>query len=95
MGSTGVLVAVVLTGFKYMESRSSKRNGGGLAAKVALLESEVKKQAGEIAGMKKTLDEFHDAFRHFREEVRLTWAKERAREEVLREVRKDNSASGG
>ena len=95
MGSTGALVAVVLTGFKFMESRASKRNGGNLAAKVALLEAEVKKQAIEIAAMKETLDDFHDSFRHFREEVRLTWAKEKAREDALREVRKEREREGG
>jgi vacuolar-type H+-ATPase subunit I/STV1 len=87
MGSTGALVAVVLTGFKFVESRANKRNGGNLAAKVALLEAEVKKQAVEIASMKETLEEFHDSFREFREEVRLTWAKEKAREDAIREMR--------
>jgi len=93
MGSTGALVAVVLTGFKFMESRANKRNGGTLSAKVALLESEVKKQAVEIAAMKETLEEFHDSFREFREEVRLTWAKEKAREEAFREARQEREGS--
>ena len=89
MGSTGALVAVVLTGFKFMESRANKRNGGDICAKVAALEVTVKEQAGEIAAMKETLNDFHEAFRVFREEVRLTWAKEQAREEAIRELRNE------
>ena len=77
-----------------MESRANKRSGGTLSAKVALLEVEVKKQAVEIAAMKETLEEFHDAFREFREEVRLTWAKEKAREDALREVRQEREREG-
>ena len=89
MGSTGALVAIVLTGFKFVESRANKRSGGDICVRVSALEDTVKKQAGEIVAMKEALDDFHDSFRHFREEVRLTWAKEQAREEALREVRQE------
>jgi len=94
MGSTGALVAVVLTGFKYMESRANKRNGGDICARVAALEVTVKEQAGEITAMKDTLEDFHEAFRVFREEVRLTWAKEQAREEAMREFERKNREAG-
>ena len=89
MGSTGVLVAAVLTGFKYMEVRSSKKNGGDICARVTHLEKEVSDLKEEVSELKEALYTFNKDFLQFREEVRLTWARQEAKAEVLREVKRE------
>jgi outer membrane murein-binding lipoprotein Lpp len=87
MGSTGVLVALVLTCFKYLESKSSKQGNNNLCSRVSVLEREVSELSERVDTLSEKLDTFHSDFQTFREEVRLTWAKSEAREEAIRELR--------
>ena len=87
MGSTGALVAVVLTAFKIFEAKSAKRNGGTVYTKVEMLEKEVDELKESIEKMEDKLDTFHRDFCIFREEIRLHLAKQAVREEVLKEIK--------
>ena len=89
MGSTGVFLAFALTAYKLHEARSAKKNGGTVYTRVTILEEQVSDMKETVASMENKLDSFHGDFLSFREEVRLTWARQQAKEEVLREVRNE------
>ena len=89
MGSTGALVAIILTAFKAIEVRSSKKSGGSLHIRVSALEVELTNNTAKLSKCEERLESFHRDFREFREEVRLSWARQQAREEVIKEVTKN------
>ena len=92
MGSTGALVAVILTAFKVYDNKSSKRNGGSVSEKMAVMEKEVADCKETLESMGSDIKELCDQFRDFREEVRLHLTRQSVREEILREVK--SNASG-
>lgn len=85
-GSNGLILALVLAAFKAFEFKKAKSNGGTLSSRLTILESRVSDLSEEVGSIQSELHEFHTRFMEFREEVRLTWAKQQAREETLREV---------
>ena len=87
-GLTAALVAMVLAVTKLVQGLAVKKNGSDIPAKLAVLEAKMHTLNCDLKEIKNTTDEINDNFFQFREEVRLYWA----RETVLREVKKNESA---
>jgi len=85
-GSNGLILAIVLAGYKAIETVKAKKNGGTVYTRITILENRVKDLGDEMNTIQTELHTFHREFCEFREEVRLTWARQKAREETLKEV---------
>jgi len=86
-GSNGLVLALVLAAFKAIEFKKAKQNGGTVYTRITVLENRVKDLGDEVNDIQTELHQFHIQFCEFREEVRLMWAKQQAREETLKEVK--------
>lgn len=91
MGSNGVLVAIVLAAFKALETRSAKKNGGTVYARVAVLEAKVTELTGEIERLYDKIGAFHRDFCIHRENVRLHWARSEGAKEALASRERDTT----
>jgi len=78
-GGNGVLLAVVLAAFKALEVRAAKKNGGTVYSRCEALTKEVE-------GLQEKLNSFHRDFMVHREQMRIFFAKEEAKQEVRREL---------
>lgn len=85
-GSNGLIFAIILAAFKAIEIRKAKSNGGTIYTRITVLENRVRDLGDEVNEIQTELHQFHTQFCQFREEVRLMWAKQKAREDTLREV---------
>jgi len=85
-GSNGLVFAIVLAAFKAIELKKAKQNGGTVYSRITILENRVKDLGDGVNEIQTELHQFHVQFCEFREEVRLTWARQQAREETLKEV---------
>ena len=83
-GSTGLLVALILTAFRYIESKQNKRNGDDVCVRVTVLEKTVEELSNKLEAVEDELSSLRKEFREFREEARLTWARQQAKEDALR-----------
>jgi hypothetical protein len=98
-GSNGLILAVVLTAFRFAESQKAKKNGGTVYDRVNILSEKIASLServsvmevnmGELVGELEKLTEYNRAFhRDFmihRENVRLQWAKDEGAKEALKE----------
>ena len=78
-GGNGVLLAVVLAAFKALEARAAKKNGGPVYSRCEALTKEVESLAEK-------LNSFHRDFMVHREQMRIFFAKEEAKQEIRREL---------
>ena len=78
-GGNGVLLAVVLAAFKALETRAAKKNGGTVYSRCEALTKEVESLAEK-------LNSFHRDFMVHREQMRIFFAKEEAKQEIRREL---------
>ena len=78
-GGNGVLLAVVLAAFKALENRTAKKNGGTVYSRCEALTKEVESLAEK-------LNSFHRDFMVHREQMRIFFAKEEAKQEIRREL---------
>jgi len=87
-GLVAALVALVLAVAKFVQGMSKKSSGGGETnTQLALIEAKLGTMADDIKEVSESLQEISDRFFQFREEMRLHMT----REQVLREVRKNES----
>ena len=78
-GGNGVLLAVVLAAFKALEARAAKKNGGTVYSRCEALTKEVE-------SLSEKLNSFHRDFMVHREQMRIFFAKEEAKQEIRREL---------
>jgi archaellum component FlaC len=90
-GLTAALVALVLALTKFVQSQMSKRNGGDVCTKIALLQSQVDELKSDVADVKRSTEQISSSFVEFREEMRLNWQRVEVREQVLREVKNEST----
>jgi len=86
---TAALVGVMMALIKLVEKQMAKKNGGSVYTRISLLELQVKELQGNVEALAEKTSDFHREFCEFREEVRINWTKQVAREEALREVRRE------
>ena len=86
---TAALVGVVMALIKLVEKQMPKKNGGTVYTRISLLELQVKELQDNVEQLTEKTSDFHREFCEFREEVRINWTKQTAREEALREVRRE------
>ena len=98
-GSNGVILAVVLTAFKFAEAQKAKKNGGTvydrvnilsekiakLNERVSLLEANISELVGELEKLTEYNRSFHRDFMVHRKNVRLQWARSEGAKEALKE----------
>jgi hypothetical protein len=78
----------VLAVAKFVQGMAAKKNSGGdINTQLALIEAKLGTMADDIKEVSESLQEISDRFFQFREEMRLHMT----REQVLREVRKNES----
>ena len=88
-GLVAALVVMVLAVAKFVQGMAAKKNSGGdMGTQLALIEAKLGTMADDIKEVSESLQEISDRFFQFREEMRLHMT----REQVLREVRKNESA---
>ena len=78
-GGNGVVLGVVLAAFKALEARAAKKNGGTVYSRCEALTKEVESLAEK-------LNSFHRDFMVHREQMRIFFAKEEAKQEIRREL---------
>ncbi len=88
-GLVAALVALVLAVAKFVQGMAAKKvsGGGETNTQLALIEAKLGTMADDIKEVSESLQEISDRFFQFREEMRLHMT----REQVLREVRKNES----
>ena len=90
-GLTAALVAMVLAVTRLVQGQMSKRNGGGIVTKIALLESQIVDLRDDVADVKSSTDQTNSQLVELREEMRLNWQRVQVREQVLREIKNESS----
>ena len=85
MGGQGALVAVVLAAFKMLESRAAKKTGNEADSRIEVLALKLEQCETVLTAAVSELKDFRGEFVEFREEVRLTWEREKMKEEFKRE----------
>ena len=85
MGGQGALVAVVLAAFKVFEGRAAKKSGGAVDARIEILALKMEQCEDALGQVTTEIKNFRSDFVEFREEVRLTWERERMKEEFNKE----------
>ncbi len=86
---TAALVGVVMALIKLVEKQMAKKNGGTVYTRISLLELQVKELQDNVEDLSDKTSDFHREFCEFREEVRINWTKQTAREEALKEIRSE------
>ena len=91
-GSNGLILAIVLGAFRFIESQKAKRNGGTvydristLSERVAVIESFVAETTSEIERLSDYTRAFHRDFMIPREDVRLQQARLQGARDALKE----------
>jgi hypothetical protein len=84
MGGQGALVAVVLAAFKVLESKAAKKNSGETDSRIEILALKMEQCENNLGAAVDELKEFRGEFMEFREEVRLTWERQKLRDEFER-----------
>ena len=85
MGGQGALVAVVLGAFKVLENRAAKKTGTQADGRIEVLALKMEQCETALMAAVNELKDFRGEFVEFREEVRLTWEREKLKEEFKRE----------
>ena len=81
-GGNGVLLAMVLAAFKALEARAAKKNGGTVYSRCEALEREIESLAQSVSS-------FHRDFMVHREQMRIFFATEQAKQEAKQELRRE------